>query len=199
MKTFLHVGCGHETKSGLKGFDNENWNEIRFDIDKKVNPDIEGTLLDMTQVPTWSVDAVYSSHNIEHVYPHEVPIVLKEFLRVLNDDGMVVITCPDLQSICEAILQDKLYVPLYETPAGPIAPIDILYGFREALQEGNEYMAHNCGFSYSNLLNFFIDAGFKKWIGGRRQEDYALYLVACKGEKSDEELRRLSLEFLPGE
>ena len=62
-----------------------------------VNPDIVGTLLDMSQVQTASVDAVYSSHNIEHVYPHEVPIVLKEFYRVLKDDGIVVLECPDLQ------------------------------------------------------------------------------------------------------
>ena len=92
MKTFLHVGCGPQYKSGIKGFDNDNWKEIRFDIDEKVNPDIVGTLLDMSEVETGSVDAIYSSHNIEHVYPHEVPIVLREFHRVLNDDGMVVLS-----------------------------------------------------------------------------------------------------------
>jgi hypothetical protein len=58
-------------------------------------------------------------------------------------------------------------------------------------------MAHNCGFTYSTLLNFFIDAGFKKWIGGSRQEDYAIYLIASKGEKTDEELRKLAKVFLP--
>ena len=68
----------------------------------------------------------------------------------------------------------------------------------EDIEDGNDYMAHKCGFTYSTLLNFFIDAGFKKWIGGRRPEDFALYLIACKGDKSDEELRSLSLEFLPG-
>ena len=127
MKTFLHVGCGPQTKIGLKGFDNDQWKEVRFDIDKTVNPDIVGTLLDMSKVASNSVEAVYSSHNIEHVYPHQVPIVVKEFLRVLKDDGVVVLTCPDLQSVCDAILKDKLYDPLYETP-DPIAPIDILYG-----------------------------------------------------------------------
>ena len=40
MKSFLHVGCGHLNKSHAKEFDNDNWNEIRFDIDKNVNPDI---------------------------------------------------------------------------------------------------------------------------------------------------------------
>ena len=197
MKNFLHVGCGYETKTGLRGFDKKNWNEVRFDINKNVNPDIVGTLLDMHQVPTNSFDAIYSCHNIEHVYPHQVPIVLQEFMRVLNNDGIIVIECPDLQSISEAILQDKLYDSLYETSVGPIAPIDILYGLRGALQNGNEFMAHKCGFTYSTLLSFFIEAGFKKWIGGRRPEDYALHLIACKGEKSDSELNSLAVEFLP--
>tara|TARA_B100000795_G_C22586889_1_gene355956 strand:- start:88 stop:681 length:594 start_codon:yes stop_codon:yes gene_type:complete len=197
MKTFLHVGCGRLTKADTKGFNNDNWNEIRFDIDKKVNPDIEGTLLDMSAVASGSVDAVFSSQNIEHVYPHEVPIVVKEFLRVLNDDGFAVIECPDLQSICDAILQDKLYDPLYVSDAGPIAPIDVIYGLRGALQIGNDYMAHKCGFTYSSLLGFFVDAGFKKWIGGRRPERYNLYLMAFKGEKTDEELNKLASEFFP--
>ena len=156
MKNFLHVGCGNLDKSHAKGFNNDSWKEIRFDIDKKVNPDIEGTLLDMSKVATGSVDAIYSCHNIEHIYIHEVEIALKEFLRVLNDNGIVVILCPDLQSITEAINQDKLFEPLYNSDAGPIAPIDIIYGIRGGLQEGNHFMAHKCGFTYSTLLNFFI-------------------------------------------
>ena len=87
MKTFLHVGCGPQNKSKIKGFNNDSWKEIRFDIDKNVNPDIEGTLTDMSLVETGSADAVYSSHNIEHIYPHEVRIALKEFYRVINEDG----------------------------------------------------------------------------------------------------------------
>ena len=58
MKTLLHVGCGPEYKSDIKGFDNDNWKEIRLDIDEDVNPDIVGTLTDMKLVETGSVDAV---------------------------------------------------------------------------------------------------------------------------------------------
>lgn len=197
MEKFLHVGCGYQNKSKLKGFNKDEWEEVRFDIDKNVNPDILGTLLDMKEVKSESMDAIYSSHNIEHVYPHEVEIVLKEFLRVLNNDGIVVITCPDLQSTCEAIVNDKLLDPLYQSDAGPISPIDILYGLRGSLKEGNEFMAHKCGFTYSTLLGAFVQAGFKKWIGGRRPETYDLFLIACKAEKSDGELNELAKEFLP--
>ena len=199
MKTFLHVGCGFQNKSDLKGFDNDNWKEIRFDIDKNVNPDIEGTLTDMSLVETGSVDAVYSAHNIDHIYPHEVRIALKEFYRVLKDDGIVVITCPDLQSICEAVVNDKLLEPLYESEEGhPISPIDILYGWRMSIAQGNEYMAHKGGFTYTALNASFFEAGFKARYGGRMPINGGeLFLVAFKQKKSEEEIKKIANPFFP--
>ena len=147
MKTLLNVGCGYSNKSQLKGFDNDNWNEIRFDIDEDVNPDIVGTLTDMSLVETASVDAVYSAYNIDHIYAHEVPIALGEFFRVLKDDGFVVIKCPDLQSVAEAIAQDKLLDTLYISPIGPISAIDIMYGNRQEISDGNNYMEKKVGFT----------------------------------------------------
>jgi len=197
MKTFLHVGCGHLNKFRCKGFDNDNWKEIRLDIDENVNPDIVGTLTDMKLVETGSVDAVYSSHNIEHIFPHEVPIALREFYRVLKEDGIAVISCPDLQSVCEAVAQDKLLEPLYESPSGPICPIDILYGSRKMIAKGNEYMAHKGGFTYSTLNRAFFEAGFKFQFGGRRPGGFDLYLVAFKQKKSEEEVTKIATPFLP--
>jgi SAM-dependent methyltransferase len=120
----------------------------------------------MTLFGTKSVDAIFSSHNIEHVFPHEVPIVLAEFYRVLKPNGIVVITCPDLQVACEAIAQDKLLEPLYESPAGPISPIDLLYGHRGYIEQENHYVAHKCGFSYYTLGGTFLATGFKEIFGG---------------------------------
>ena len=199
MKTFLHVGCGPQNKSQIKGFDNDGWKEIRFDIDEDVNPDIVGTLTDMKLVKTGSVDAVYSSHNIEHIYPHEVRIALKEFYRVLKDDGIVVITCPDLQSICEAVVNDKLLEPLYESEEGhPISPIDILYGWRMSIAQGNEYMAHKGGFTYTALNASFFEAGFKARYGGRIPINGGeLFLVAFKQKKSEEEIKKIANPFFP--
>ena len=195
MKTFLHVGPQNESK--IKGFNNDNWKEIRFDIDKDVNPDIVGTLTDMKLVETGSVDALYSAHNIEHIYPHQVPVALREFYRVLKEDGMVVITCPDLQSVCEAVVQDGLLEPLYDSPSGPISPIDTLYGHRRFIAEGNEYMAHKGGFTYSVLDGAFYEAGFKVRVGGRRPDACDLFLVAFKQKKPDEEIKKMALPFIP--
>jgi SAM-dependent methyltransferase len=197
MKTFLHVGCGPQDKSGLKGFDNIEWSEIRFDIDPSVYPDIEGSLTDMHAVATGSVDAIYSSHNIEHVFPHEVQAVLLEFYRVLRKDGIVVLTCPDLRSVCEAVANDRLLESLYESPAGPIAPIDILYGHRDSVENGKIYMAHKTGFTYSTLCSAFFKAGFRSNCGAARPSNYDLWIVSFKQLMSDEDSMKIAMNYLP--
>ena len=197
MKTFLHVGCGYSDKSRCFGFESDYWKEIRLDIDKTVSPDIVGTLTDMSSVETGSVDAIYSSHNIEHIFPHEIPIALKEFYRVLNDDGIVVITCPDIQSVGQALAQDKVLEPLYNSPIGDVTPFDILYGHRATTADGNIFMAHKTGFTYSLLDRVFSEAGFKARVGGKKLDLFTLYLVAFKQKKSNEELTKIANQFLP--
>jgi len=156
-----------------------------------------GTLTDMKSVETGSVDAVYSSHNIEHIFPHEVPIALKEFYRVLKEDGIVVITCPDLQSAGEAIAQDKLFESLYESTMGSVTAFDILYGHRKTTADGNVFMIHKGGFTYSSLNSSFFKAGFKARYGGRRPQGCDLFLVAFKQKKPEEEIKKIANPFFP--
>src|ERR1700761_4600994 len=111
-QVFLHVGCGPAHKDQTtRTFAGPDWRELRLDIDPQVSPDIVGTMTDMGGVPSESVDAVFSSHNIEHLYPHEVLLALGEFLRVLRPEGFLVVTCPDLQSVSELVAQDRLLEP----------------------------------------------------------------------------------------
>jgi len=199
MKTFLHVGCGPKRKDQTtRGFNSPEWNELRLDIDENVNPDIVGTMLDMSAVADASVDAIFSSHNIEHLYPHEVPLALKEFLRVLKDTGFLVVTCPDLQSVCALIADDKLTEPAYTSPAGPIAPLDILYGHRPAMARGNLYMAHRCGFTEKVLIGTLQDSGFASVASIRRTHPYFdLYAVATRTSMDEAGLRDLAGAHLP--
>jgi hypothetical protein len=196
MKSLLNVGCGHSNISDLKGFSKSHWNEIRLDIDKNVKPDIIGSLTDMSLVKTMTVDAVYSAYNLDHIYAHEVPIALSEFYRVLKKDGIVIIRCPDIQTVCAAIAQDKLLEPLYKSPIGEIYPLDILYGSRKDLAKGNEYMSKKVGFTYSVLNNLLAEAGFKARYGGRMPHNGGeLSIVGFKLKKSDEEIKRIANPF----
>jgi hypothetical protein len=195
MKTLLHVGCGHSNISNLKGFE-DDWTEIRFDINKGVNPDIVGNITDMSLVKDSSVDAIYSAYNIDHIYPHEVPLALKEFFRVLSDEGIVILRCPDIQSVCEAVANDKLLEPLFDSPIGPISPIDILFGNRKQISKGNEFMAKKCGFTYSVLNQTFGEAGFPVRYGGMIKSRWELFIVAFKQKKNEEEIKKIADPFL---
>ena len=194
MKTFLHVGCGPQRKSGTtQGFNTDDWQELRLDIDESVQPDIIGTMTDMSAVADASVDALFSSHNIEHLYAHEVPLALAEFLRVLKEDGFAVITCPDIQSVCALVAQGQLLEPAYHTSQGlPIAPIDILYGWRPPMAQGNLYMAHRCGFTEEVLRNTLRAAGFPSVATICRPASFELWAVASKTEIDANQLRELA-------
>jgi hypothetical protein len=197
-KKFLHVGCGQKRKNRTtSAFAKDDWQELRFDIDHAANPDIVGTMLDMSAVTSESVDAVFSSHNIEHLYPHEVPLALKEFLRVLKPEGFLVITCPDLQTVARLIAEDKLTEAAYKSPAGPITPLDILYGHRPHLASGNLFMAHRCGFTLKVLLATLREAGFVSVVGRRRPSCFELWAVGVKSWLPKEDLRNLAVMHFP--
>ena len=198
MKTFLHVGCGLNDKTAAgRGFQTDEWQEIRFDINPDVHPDIVGSMIDMSGVADSSIDAVFSSHNIEHLYPHEVPLALTEFKRVLKPDGFIVITCPDLQSLAQLIVDNKLTEPAYQSPAGPIAPLDILYGLRPALASGNLYMAHHCGFTQKVLAEVIQHCGFNRAIVRQRADFFDLWALAFKHEVENGIMLKMAQQHFP--
>lgn len=87
MKTVLHVGCCPYNPAKLhKTFHGPGWRELRLDIDPRVAPDIVAS---MTVLPLagQAVDAVSSSHGLEHLCAQEVAVALGEFHRVLKPDG----------------------------------------------------------------------------------------------------------------
>ncbi|MDB5315365.1 MAG: methyltransferase, type 11 family [Rhodospirillales bacterium] len=162
LRRVLHVGCGAHDPAKLPAewFPAGAWQEVRLDIDASVQPDIIASITDMAPVATGSMDAVWSSHNVEHLYPHEVPLAFAEFLRVLAPDGFLLLTLPDLQQVAELVAQDRLMEAAYVSPAGPITPLDMLYGHRGALAQGNTFMGHRGGFTARSLQAALVEAGF---------------------------------------
>ena len=143
------------------------------------------------------VEAVFSSHNIEHLYPHEVPIALAEFHRVLKPDGFVLLTCPDLQSVCARVANDQLTDAAYQSGMGPITPLDILYGHRASMKAGNLYMAHRCGFTKKVLASSLSVAGFDAGVKAR-PTNYDLWAVGLKPlTGNSERLKQLCKIYLP--
>jgi len=194
--TVLHVGCGPK-RLAQTPFNGLDWQEIRLDINPEVEPDVEGTMTDMGRVADGSMDAVFSSHNIEHLYPHEVPLALAEFRRVLKPSGFALITCPDLRSVCQWVADDKLTEAAYTSPEGPIAPIDILYGHRSSMQAGNLYMAHRCGFTEKVLNGTLQAAGFQQTASMSRPGVFDLWALATCETWDEQVLREAASRLLP--
>lgn len=193
----LHVGCGPARLANLPAhFQTGSWSELRLDIDESVEPDIIGTMLEMGLVADESVDAVYSSHNIEHVFPHEVVVALREFHRVLRSDGFAVILCPNIQAVAKAVAKGNLMDPLYVSPAGPISAIDIMYGHRVAIAAGKTYMAHKTGFTAATLAAHLKQAGFRSIVVAA-DNVYGLHCLAYKAAQKEERMESDCQSCLP--
>lgn len=189
-KKFLHVGCGPKRKnSTTKVFNTDDWEELTLDIDPSCNPDFIGTMTDLSMIEDESFDAVYSSHNIEHLFIHDALVAVKEFNRILKKTGYVMIICPDLISTCEQILKKGLFKPLYYTKdpktgglskESYVSGIDILYGWRPELQKGNYYMAHKSGYDEKGLVSLFRENDFKYIFSTSRKNFFDIQLLAFK-------------------
>jgi len=162
-RVVLHVGCGPEDHNTLfEDFRGPEWHEVRLDVDPGVRPDIVASMTDMSPVADASVDAIWSHHNIEHVFAHEVAQVLAEFLRVLKPGGEVLIATPDLHSVARAIVAGRLEETLYRAEVGDISALDVVYGLRTDIESGRHYMAHRTGFTAKTLARRLNQAGFVK-------------------------------------
>lgn len=163
-KSLLHLGCGGDPLPDWLGM----YHETRLDIDASHNPDIVG---DMREV-SGNYDAIYCSHALEHLSPHEVIPTLQGWRNALNDGGSVMLFVPDLEDVRAT---DDV---LFHAPAGPICGLDLIYGYRKMLAD-KPYMAHKTGFTRRTLKAALTDSGYSK-VEVQRLSDYALFGVAVK-------------------
>ena len=165
-KSLLHIGCGGDSLPDWLG----QYQETRFDIDASHNPHIVGDMREVTGIGTF--DAIYCSHALEHLSPHEIVPALRGWFDILNEGGCVITFVPDLQDVKA---DDEV---LFVAPAGPICGLDLIYGYRKMLKD-KPYMAHKTGFTSETLHNAFTEAGFEK-VAVSRWSDYALMGAAVK-------------------
>jgi SAM-dependent methyltransferase len=158
----LNAGSGFSAPDRLHvGFDRGHWAEVRLDVDPRTTPDLVGSISDMRDViPDETFDAVWTSHSVEHLYTHEVVPAFCEFRRILKPDGFVLATCPNLEPVMELVLRCGLDTVAYQSPAGPIKAIDMLYGHGRSIASGQWAMAHHTGFTPDRIGEVALQAGF---------------------------------------
>lgn len=172
-RSVLNAGCGPRSIRRVASlFDPERWTETRIDVDRSVEPDVIGSITDMNRhFRSGRFDAIWSSHSLEHLHAHEIPLAMKEFHRVLKPDGFAVVTCPDLEMVMTLFLQHGPDHVVYQSPAGPITPLDMMFGHAQSIAAGNLHMAHRSGFTADRLGDLMVEAGFAEVITKRSGVD----------------------------
>jgi hypothetical protein len=190
VRYVLNVGSGPRTNRHLHPmFCEPQWRETRLDVDPAACPDIIGSIVNLAGVvPTASLDAIWSSHILEHLYHHEVPLALAEYLRVLKPEGFALITSPDLEIVSSLLVQHGLDHVVYISPMGPITPRDMLFGHSASLARGHHFMAHNTGFTCASLGDRLVQAGFSLVLVKRDKLD--LWALALKESSNKEAIQR---------
>lgn len=186
QRRLLHVGCGYLPSTLPEAFSGESWREIRLDIDPACEPDIVSSISNMGCIESCSFDAVYSSHNLNHVYLYEAQLALREFSRVLVPNGVAVIRVPDMQMIAELIIAGKIAAPIAMTASGPVTPLDVIYGPNRALAAGCQFLAHKVGFTDRLLCDLIVQNGFEQVTVCRDPGYLALWAVAHKTKPEEE-------------
>ena len=159
----LHVGAGFAAPDKLPKIFND-YHEVRLDIDPRCKPDIVSSMTRMKLVDDSSVDAIWCSHALEHLANHEVQPTLREWRRVLKDDGFALMTMPDLQQAAQMIADGRLMETIYESPIGPITPLDMVFGHSESIERGYVNMQHRTGFTRKRLEHELRNSGFESNI-----------------------------------
>ncbi|MEQ9607024.1 MAG: methyltransferase domain-containing protein [Kiloniellaceae bacterium] len=161
-KVVLHVGCGPQRSAALNpAYQKPGWREIRLDIDPQTKPDVVASMTNMSAIESGSVDAVWTSHSLEHLNAHEVPMALSEFHRVLRTGGHMLARLPDIQQAAELLLRLGPNGVIYDSPSGPITPLDMIFGHIDSIRLGITSMQHKTGFTGQTLGEALTAAGFR--------------------------------------
>ena len=194
MKKVLNVGGNSKEIPLPPQYD--GFEHVLLDIDPRGSPDIVCDARNLTTLDAGQFDAVYCSHNLEHYYRHDVQKVLTGFLHVLKDNGFVHIRVPDIQEVMRVTIERNLDIDdiLYQSPAGPIMILDVLYGYSvEIERSGQHFFGHKTGFTRKSLEKALRKAGFSKVYGATGN----LEVVALAFKSSPDQFARTLFNLPP--
>lgn len=191
-RTVLNAGSGPASPLRLHPvFRSSEWAETRLDLNPDVAPDLLGSIVDLGRmVADAAFDAIWCSHNLEHLYAYEVVPTLAKFRRALKPDGFALVTCPDLEAVSRLVLEHGLDATIYESAAGPITCLDMIYGHIRSVAEGNKLMCHHCGFTAKTLGAVALRAGFTE-ARVSAADDHALWALFLMPEARLDDLTEM--------
>ena len=154
-KIKLHLGCGDRH---YKGF-------INCDIRKTKATDRVFDCSNLKQFPDRSADVIFSHAFFEHLEPKKAYIFLKECLRVISNDGYVVILgIPDFDIIATAYLQQKMITKNPDQVFDLYHVFRLTHGDSEASDGQPTWQIHKNIFNKGHLFQNVIQVGFKNCL-----------------------------------
>jgi len=125
-----------------------------LDVEKRDEVDYVGDASDLSQFEDESIEAIYASHVLEHFYygiNNELVLTLSEWYRVLKQDGELMISVPDIQTLCHLYSQPEM-------------GLQERFGIMRIMFGGqiNQYDVHKVGFDFDILCYYLAESGFTK-------------------------------------
>jgi len=162
----LHWGCGSTRL--------DKW--INVDGWKSPATDFEYDLRETIPLSDNSVSYIFTEHVLEHVTLEEGKLVLKEFYRILEKDGIARIVVPDLDLCCKAFLSKD---------TDWFAKVDDKFetagmGFNSIFYNH----AHRYIYDFESLNQMLLDAGFKTIKKQKYNESFDQNLLVNKSSDS---------------
>lgn len=131
----LHLGCG---RRHIPGF-------VHIDVIEYPHVDHVSSIDNLGFLPDESVDLIYNCHVLEHFKRRDVQRVLREWRRVLKPAGVLRISVPDFEKLCE----------VYQRFGDINLVIGALFGRQDYL-----YNIHYNVFDFRSLSDSLQAAGF---------------------------------------
>ncbi|CAN5703962.1 hypothetical protein BH23PLA1_BH23PLA1_11080 [soil metagenome] len=138
----LHLGCGFKYIPGMINVDGNVFRKI----------DLWHDLRNKLPFPDQSCRLVYSSHTLEHLFPEEAMMLLREIRRVLSEEGVARIAVPSMEhALAVAMGQSS-------------DPEDWPRRFADPASQAINYLfcdgQHKYGYTFDILRAFATEAGF---------------------------------------
>jgi SAM-dependent methyltransferase len=197
VKKVLNVGGNDKAIPIPSCFD--GWQHDLLDIDPTGNPDILCDARELWKMPPRQYDAIYCSHNLEHYFAHDVLKVLNGFRLILKKNGFAYIRVPNLLGVMQAVISTGMELDdtLYMIDSGPIAPLDVIFGWRKQIeQSGVDFFAHKTGFSVSLLVRALKQSGFSHVYSMNNELDISAYAFKSEPTKKLAKMLEIGTELL---
>ena len=163
----LNVGCGHRRVPGFLG----------VDIVPRPNVDIVAPADSIPLADGCAVE-VMAIHVVEHFFSWEIPVILKEWARLLRPGGRLTLELPDAWKAARNLVNGTVRPGKHPDQLSMWA----LYG-DDTLRD--PYMMHKSGWWFARLSPFVLAAGFVEVVeretiwhpAGRGIRDFRLEAV----------------------